>query len=156
VCTTGDDAIEVELPTGLESGDHLLSVATAAGSCDAVLPVLQGDPGDPGPRGPAGQAGVPGAAGPRGETGPQGPTGARGATGPTGPTGPAGPRGAQGIQGPQGPAGPVYANTYVMRTCRGGASTKCTVSCPSGYSRVSQVDISSYQYWTGLALCKRN
>ena len=116
VCGFGDNVIEVELPEKISPGSHMLSVATQAGSCDAFLPVLQGEPGPEGPTGvtgPKGATGDTGATGARGPTGPKGDIGATGARGPTGATGARGPQGVTGSQGPQGPQGATGAQGLV-------------------------------------------
>ena len=48
VCEESDTQLIVELPADLAVGNHTLSVVTQAGSCNATLPVLQGEQGDPG------------------------------------------------------------------------------------------------------------
>ncbi|MDI6777877.1 MAG: hypothetical protein QMD77_01690 [Patescibacteria group bacterium] len=42
---------------------------------------------------------------------------------------------------------------YIFALCTGGVSWYCTAYCPSGYRKTSQVNLSAYGYWQGLALC---
>ncbi|MFC1611028.1 hypothetical protein ACFL6C_08720 [Myxococcota bacterium] len=125
VCSAGDQKIEVELPDSISAGEHVLSVATSAGICDAVLPVLQGEPGAEGPKGDIGKDGVTGATGgqgPKGDTGDRGSAGATGAQGPKGDTGDRGSAGATGAPGPAGPAGAIGATGAQGPTGPQGAS----------------------------------
>jgi len=58
VCEASDTRLVVTMPPTLEEGTYLLRVASQGGSCDATLPVLQGEPGTPGAAGSNGLDGT--------------------------------------------------------------------------------------------------
>ncbi|MFC1609734.1 collagen-like protein [Myxococcota bacterium] len=99
VCVPGDTEITVELPDWVEEGAHLLSVSTQAGSCEATLPLLEGEQGVKGDPGAVGPPGV------KGDTGAQGEQGVKGDPGAVGTPGVKGDTGAQGEQGVKGDPG---------------------------------------------------
>ncbi len=133
ICEAGGNRIKVLLPLGLSADTYRLTVTNQAGSCDATLPILQGEPG------------------PQGTTGPQGPAGPQGAQGA---------QGAQGIQGPAGPAGPAgptpdFASvlSVVSATDAPGTGTtaSATASCGAGkYATGGGCGIYSIGNWNGV------
>lgn len=108
VCETEMNRLVAALPNDFSAGEYLLSVATQAGACEAVLPVLQGEPGATGAQGLQGQQGVQGEPGLQGIQGPEGP------------------------EGPEGPAGDPDiwpSGSYCVLRAGG--------SCPTGFTPVS-------------------
>jgi hypothetical protein len=102
--------IEAFLPTVMEPGTYLLTIASNVNSGSNSVQVSEfeltiGTAGPQGPEGPAGPIGPQGPAGPIGDTGAEGPAGPAGPTGAAGPQGPQGPVGPKGDTGPTGPAG---------------------------------------------------
>ena len=48
-----------------------------------------------------------------------------------------------------------FSNLKLVR-CRGTMYNTCSTSCGSGWVKLSQIDVSSHEYWTGVGLCAQN
>ena len=139
------EAIVAQLPAGVTSGTHLLTVFTGRYLPFAVMSVtIGGGQGPQGPQGPPGQDGLPGATGAQGPAGPQGEPGPAGATGPTGAAGPAG---AAGATGPAGPAGsPGTVSPEVQNVICQVAIKASLLPCPTFCNCSRKVFVSSVMY----------
>ena len=58
--------------------------------------------------------------------------------------------------GSWGSVGKPALDEYQLTRCvSSNASSHCTPVCPAGYVKVDQINVSSYVYWTDIALCKK-